>query len=57
MAYQSKGKCRAEVIIANDFLNKLLELASDEIGYDVKKNFSSKLSNGTESDEGNTTTK
>ena len=40
-----------------DFLNKLLELASDEIGYDVKKNFSSKLSNGTESDEGNTTTK
>lgn len=40
-----------------DFLNKLLELASDEIGYDVKKNFSSKLSNGTGSDEGNTTTK
>lgn len=40
-----------------DFLNKLLELASDEIGYDVKKNFSLKLSNGTESDAKNTTTK
>jgi transposase len=40
-----------------DFLNKLFELASDEIGYDVKKNFSLKLSNGTESDAKNTTTK
>lgn len=40
-----------------DFLNKLLEVASDEIGYDVKKNFSLKLSNGTESDAKNTTTK
>lgn len=40
-----------------DFLNKLMELASDEIGYDVKKNFSLKLSNGTESDAKNTTIK
>lgn len=40
-----------------DFLNKLMELASDEIGYDVKKNFSLKLSNGTGSDAKNTTTK
>lgn len=40
-----------------DFLNKLFELASNEIGYDVKKNFSLKLSNGTESDAKNTTTK
>lgn len=40
-----------------DFLTKLLELASEEIGYDVKKNFSLKLSNGTGSDEKSTTTK
>lgn len=40
-----------------DFLNKLMELASDEIGYDVKKNFSLKPSNGTGSDAKNTTTK
>ena len=40
-----------------DFLNKLLEVASDEIGYDVKKNFSPKPSNGTESDAKSTTTK
>lgn len=40
-----------------DFLNKLLEVASDEIGYDVKKNFSLKLSNGTEPDAKNTATK
>lgn len=40
-----------------DFLTKLLELASEEIGYDVKKNFSPKLSNGTGSDEKSTTTK
>ena len=40
-----------------DFLNKLLEVASDEIGYDVKKNFSPKLSNGTELDAKNTATK
>lgn len=40
-----------------DFLNKLLEIASDEIGYDVKKNSSLKLSNGTGLDEKNTATK
>ena len=34
-----------------DFLNKLFEIASDEIGYDVKKNSSVKLSNGTGFDE------
>jgi transposase len=40
-----------------DFLNKLLELASEEIGYDVKKNISLKLSNGIGSNEKNTPTK
>lgn len=40
-----------------DFLNKLLELASEEIGYDVKKNTSLKLSNGTGASEKNTPTK
>lgn len=40
-----------------DFLNKLFEIASEEIGYDVKKNFSPKLSNGTGANEKNTTTK
>lgn len=40
-----------------DFLNKLLEIGSEEIGYDLKKNFSSKLSNGTATNEGNTGTK
>lgn len=40
-----------------DFLNKLLEISSEEIGYDLKKNFSSKLSNGTATNEGSTGTK
>jgi transposase-like protein len=40
-----------------DFLNKLLELGSEEIGYDLKKNFSSKLSNGTDTGGANTPTK
>lgn len=40
-----------------DFLNKLLEIGSEEIGYDLKKNFSSKLSNGTATNEENTATK
>lgn len=40
-----------------DFLNKLLELASEEIGYDVKKNTSLKLSNGIGATEKNTPTK
>lgn len=30
-----------------DFLNKLLELGSEELGFDLKKNFSTKLSSGT----------
>ena len=30
-----------------DFLNKLMELGSEEIGFDIKKKFSLKLSNGT----------
>lgn len=31
-----------------DYLNKLLELGSQELGFDVKKNFSALLSNGLE---------
>lgn len=31
-----------------DFLNKLLEIGSEELGFDIKKNFSSKLSSGTD---------
>ena len=30
-----------------DFLGKLLELGSEELGFDLKKNFSTRLSNGT----------
>jgi transposase len=30
-----------------DFLNKLLEIGSEEMGFDLKKNFSIRLSNGT----------
>lgn len=40
-----------------DFLNKLLEISSEEIGYDLKKNLNSRLSNGTGTDEANTATK
>ena len=40
-----------------DFLNRLIEIASEEIGYDVKKNFNLKLSSGTVSGEENTPTK
>jgi transposase-like protein len=29
-----------------EFLNKLLELGSEELGFDLKKNFSAQLSNG-----------
>ena|SRR6266850_6690786 len=39
-----------------DFLNKLLELGSEEMGFDLKKNFSTKLSNGTTGEESSTTT-
>lgn len=40
-----------------DFLNKLLEIGSEEIGYDLKKNFSTKLLSGTDSSEGDTATR
>lgn len=30
-----------------DFLNKLFEIGSQELGFDIKKNLSTKLSNGT----------
>lgn len=40
-----------------DFLNKLFEIASEEVGYDIKKNISLKLSNGTGANEKNTPTK
>lgn len=39
-----------------DFLNKLLELGSKELDFDLKKNFSSKLLNGSETIDGNTPT-
>lgn len=40
-----------------DYLNKLLELGSEELGFDLKKNISAKLSNGTEKTNPNITTK
>ena len=40
-----------------DFLHKLLELGSQELGFDLKKNFSTKLSSGTGSGQANTPTK
>lgn len=40
-----------------DFLNKLLEIGSKEMGFDLKKNFSAKASNGTVLNEQNTDTK
>lgn len=40
-----------------DFLNKLLEIGSKEMGFDLKKNFSAKASNGIELNEPNTDTK
>lgn len=40
-----------------DFLNKLLEIGSEELGFDLKKNFSTKLSNGTDTTAENTATK
>jgi len=39
-----------------DFLNKLLEIGSKELDFDLKKNFSSKLSNGSASANTNTDT-
>ena len=40
-----------------DFLNKLLEVGSSELGFDLKKNFSTPPSNGTASINKNTGTK
>lgn len=40
-----------------DFLNKLMEVATEELGYDVKKNTAAKLSNGSGSTSGNKGTK
>lgn len=40
-----------------DFLNKLFEIASEEIGYDLKKNISHKLSNGIDATGKSTPTK
>lgn len=40
-----------------DFLNKLMEVATEELGYDVKKNTAAKLSNGSVGTSGNTGTR
>jgi transposase len=40
-----------------DFLNKLLELGSSALGFDLKKNFSTPLSNGTDGISKSTATK
>jgi len=40
-----------------DFLDKLLELGSEELGFDLKKNFSTRLSNGTGTADPDTDTK
>jgi transposase-like protein len=40
-----------------DFLNKLMEVATEELGYDVKKNTAAKLSSGSGSTSGSTGTK
>jgi len=39
-----------------DFLNRLLEIGSEEMGFDLKKNFSIRLSSGTGSAEKDTAT-
>lgn len=39
-----------------DFLSKLLEIGSDELGFDLKKNFSTRLSNGSGTGKKNTPT-
>jgi transposase len=40
-----------------DFLNKLLEIGSSELGFDLKKNFNTPPSNGTDGADRNTTSK
>jgi transposase len=39
-----------------DFLDRLLEAGSEELGFDLKKNFSTRLSNGSGTGEKNTPT-
>lgn len=46
------GKKQLEI----DFLEKLLELGSEELGFDLKKNFRSKLSSGIDGAKENTPT-
>lgn len=55
-----KKVCELERIVGQkqieiDYLNKLIELASDELGIDLKKNITMKHSNGSESTGENTT--
>ncbi|MEO6168111.1 MAG: transposase [Chitinophagales bacterium] len=38
-----------------DFLNKMFEIGSEELGFDLKKNFSTRLSNGFGTGENKTT--
>ena len=40
-----------------DFLNKLLEIGSSELGFDLKKNFSTRRSNGTDGTGSSTASK
>ena len=47
-------RCIGQKQLEIDFLNKLFEIASEEIGYDLKKNISHKVSNGTGATEKNT---
>jgi len=39
-----------------DYLDKLVEIAGEELGYDLKKNFAAKASNGFDSTKSSTTT-
>ena len=55
-----KKVCELEQIVGQkqieiDYLNKLIELASDKLGIDLKKNIITKHSNGSESTVKNTT--
>jgi transposase-like protein len=55
-----KRVCELEQVIGQkqleiDFLNKLIEVSSDELSVDIKKNFITKHSNGSELIETNTT--
>lgn len=44
------GKKQLEI----DFLEKLFEIGSEELGFDLKKNFSTRLSSGTDGEKENT---